>query len=76
MKPPVQIHVNNSYSRVTFQIKNGYHFELLTANSMKLLRITEEKRSKGKSNENISLRDITEGVLVHFNIVNNQYLCT
>ena len=48
MKPPVQLHVNNSYSRVTFQIKNGYHFELLTANSMKLLGITEEKDLKAK----------------------------
>ena len=43
-KPSVQIYVNQIKNRVTFKIKNGYNLELLTAETMKLLGSTENKR--------------------------------
>ena len=42
-KPSVQIRVNKIEKRVTFKIKNGYSLELLTLETMKLLRSTKNK---------------------------------
>ena len=72
-KPSVQIYVNKIENRVTFKIKNGYSLELLTLETMKLLGSTENKITKDKSGENVPHLEITEVVLVHFNIVNNDY---
>ena len=41
---------------------------------MKLLGSTENKITKDKNGENVPKREITEIVLVHCNIVNNDYL--
>ena len=71
--PPVQIYVNKIQNRVTFKIKSGSYLELLTPETMKLLASTEEKIIKDKNGENLLQLKITELVLVHFNIVNNQY---
>ena len=40
---------------------------------MKLLGSTKNKITKDKSSENVPHLEITEVVLVHFNIVNNDY---
>ena len=40
---------------------------------MKLLRSTENKIIKDKNGENVPYLQITEAVLVHCNIVNNDY---
>ena len=72
-KPSVLIYVNKIENRVTFKIKNGYSLELLTTKTMKLLGSTENKISKNKNGENVSHLEITEVVLVHCNIVNNDY---
>ena len=40
---------------------------------MKLLGSTENKITKDKNGENVPHREITEVVLVHCNIVNNDY---
>ena len=40
---------------------------------MKLLRSTENKKTKDKNHENVPHLEITEVVLVHCNIVNNDY---
>ena len=40
---------------------------------MKLLGSTENKKSKNKNCENVPHLEITEVVLVHCNIVNNDY---
>ena len=40
---------------------------------MKLLRNTENKITKDKNGENVPHLEITEVVLVHCNIVNNDY---
>ena len=67
-KPSVQIYVNKIENRITFKIKNGYSLELLTKETMKLLGST-----KNKNGENVPHLEITEVVLVHCNIVNNDY---
>ena len=72
-KPSVQIYVNIIENRVTFKIKNGYSLELLTPETMKLLGSTENKITKDKNGENVPHLEITEVVLVHCNIVNNDY---
>ena len=72
-KPSVQIYVNKTEKRVTFKIKNGHSLELLTSEIMKLLGSTENKITKDKNCENVPHLEITEVVLVHCDIVNNDY---
>ena len=72
-KPSIQIYVNKIENRITFKIKNGYSLELLTKETMKLLRSTENKITKDKNGENVPHLEITEVVLVHCNIVSNDY---
>ena len=72
-KPSVQIYVNKIENRVTFKIKNGYSLELLTPETMKLLGSTKNKITKDKNGENVPHFEITEVVLVHCNIANNDY---
>ena len=59
--------------RVTFKIKNGYSLEILTPETIKLLGSTENKITKDKNSENVLHLEITEVVLVHCDIVNNDY---
>ena len=73
-EPSVQIYVNEIESRITFKIKNGYGLELLTPETMKLLGSTKNKITEDKNGENVPHVEITEVVLVHCNIVNNDYL--
>ena len=81
-KPSVQIYVNKTENKITFKIKNGYTLELLTPETMKLLGSTENEITKDRNGENVPHLEITEVVLVHCNIVNNDYqqdsrvLCT
>ena len=72
-KPSVQTYVNKIENRVTFKIKNEYSLELLTPETMKLLGSTENKITKNKNGENVPHLKITELVLVHCDIVNNDY---
>ena len=58
---------------VTFKITDGYSLELLTTETMKLLGSTKNKITKDKNGENVPHLEITEVVLVHCNIVNNDY---
>ena len=64
--PSIKIYVSKTENRTTFKIKTGYYLELLIPEKMK----------------NITHLEITEVILVHFNIVNNYYqqdsrvLCT
>ena len=69
----MQIYGNIIENRVTFKIKNGYGLELLTPETMKLLGSSENKITKDKNGENVLHLEISEVVLVHCNIVNNDY---
>ena len=72
-KPSVQIYVNKIENRIIFKIKNGYSFELLTPETMKLLGSTKNKITEDKNVENVPHLEITEIVLVYCDIVNNDY---
>ena len=72
-KPSVQIYVNKTENRVTFKTKDEYSLELSTLETMKLLGSNENKINKDKNGENVLHLEITEVVLVHRNIVNNNY---
>ena len=69
----IQIYVNKIENRITFKVKNEYSLELLSKETMKLLGSTENKITKDKNGKNIPHLEITEVVLVHCNIVNNDY---
>ena len=55
----IRIYVNKIENRITFKIKNGYHLELLTPETMKLLGTTENKITKNKTGENVLHFEIT-----------------
>ena len=71
--PSIRIYVNKIENRITFKIKSGYYLELLTPEAIKLLGSTESKVTKDKNGENVSHLEVVELVLVHCNLVNNDY---
>ena len=56
-----------------FKIKAGYYLGLLTPETMKLLESTKRKITKDPNGENMPHLEIIEVVLVHCNIVSNDY---
>ena len=71
--PSIRMYINRIENRITFKIKNGYYLELLTPETMKLLGSTESKITKDKNGENVPHLEVVELVLVHCNLVNNDY---
>ena len=71
--PSIRIYVNKIENRITFKIKSGYYLELLTPETMKLLGSTESKITKNKNGEDVPHLEVVELVLVHCNLVNNDY---
>ena len=71
--PSIRMYINRIENRITFKIKNGYYLELLTPEIMKLLGSTESKITKNKIGENVPHLEVVELVLVHCNLVNNDY---
>ena len=69
----LECYINRIENRITFKIKNRYYLELLTQETMKLLGSTESKINKDKNGENVPHLEVVELVLVHCNIVNNDY---
>ena len=67
------MYINRIENRIIFKIKNRYYLELLTPETMKLLGSTESKITKDKHGENVPHLEIVELVLVHCNLVNNDY---
>ena len=71
--PPVQIYVNRIKNRIVFKIKTEYIFELLTPETMKLLGSIKKDVDKDKDGENVRKLECAEVVLVHCNLVKNDY---
>ena len=67
------IQVNKIENRTTFKIKTGYCIELSMPETMKLLGSTKGKITKDENGEKVPHLQITEVVLIHCNIVNNDY---
>ena len=71
--PSTRIYVNKIENRIKFKIKSGYYLELLKPETMTLVESAENKINKDKNGENIPRLEIVEIVLVHCNLVNNDY---
>ena len=68
---PIKIYVTKIENSITFKIKTGYYLELLTLEIMKLLRSTEGKITNNEYCENVAYLEITEAVIIHCNVINN-----
>ena len=53
--------------------KKTYYLELLTLETMGLLEISKSKITKNQNGENVPYLEITEVVLMHCYVVNNNY---
>ena len=71
--PPVQTYVNKIRNRIVFKIKTGYKLELLTEETMVLLGSSKKVVDKNKDVEIVPRLETVEVVLVHCNLVNNNY---
>ena len=69
----IRIYVIKIENRITLKIKTGYSLEHVTLETMKLPGSTKSKITNNKNGENIPQLEINEVVLVHCNIVNNDY---
>ena len=69
----IEIYVNKITNRITFKIKSGWSLELMTPETQALLGSTEAQITKTKNGELVPEMEITEVVLVHCNLVNNDY---
>ena len=72
-KTSVKIYVNKIENRIIFKIQKGYSLELLMPETMKLLGITKKKITEDKNGEKVPHLEIAEVVLVHCDVVNNDY---
>ena len=70
---PIQIYPSKTIKRIAFKVKTGYKLELLSSETMELLRSTEKEVDKDKDGEDVPKRESVEVVLVHCNFVNNSY---
>ena len=68
----IRIYTNKIENRITFKIKTRYFLELLTPEKVKLLGSTKSK-IKDENDNNLPDLEITEVVLMHCNVVNNNY---
>ena len=67
------IYVNKIENKITFKIKTGYSLERLTPDTLKFLGSNKSNINKNKNGENVPHLKITELVLIHCNIINNDY---
>ena len=71
--PSVNIYSNKMKNRIVFKIKNGHKLELLTPKTMNLIGSTKKVVNKDKNGEIVPKLEIVEVVLVHYNLVKNDY---
>ena len=60
-------------TELCFKIKTGYKLELLTPETMNLLGSAKKDVDKDKNGENVPKLESVEVVLVHCNLVKNDY---
>ena len=73
---PTEIYPNKIKNRIVFKIKTGYKLELLTPETMRLLGSTKKDVDSDKNSENVPKLESVEVVLVHCDLVKNDYLHT
>ena len=70
---PIQIYPNKIKNTIILKIKTGYKLELLTPEIMRLLGSTKKDVDSDKNSENLPKLESVEVVLVHCNLVKNDY---
>ena len=70
---PVRIYANKIQNRIAFKIEIRYYCELLQPEMMELLINTKSQITKNENGKNVHHLKITEVVLGHRNIANNDY---
>ena len=65
--------MNKIENRIVFRIKTGFKLELLTPETKKLLGGTKKDVDKDNNGDNVPKLEYVEVVLVHFNLVKNDY---
>ena len=71
--PSKRVCVNKIEKRIKFKIKRGYYLGGLMTETMKLLGCCKSKITKDENGENVLHLEMTELVLIHCAIVNNDY---
>ena len=71
--PPVKIYVNNIKNRIVFKIKTNYKLELLSKEKTQLLGSSKKDIDQNKDGEIVPRLETAEVVLVHCNLLNNNY---
>ena len=71
--PPIEIYQNKIKNRIVFKIKTGSKLELLTPETMRLLGSTKKDVDTDKNREIVPKLKSVEVVLVHCNLVKNDY---
>ena len=71
--PPIQIYPNKIKNRIVSKVKTGYKLELLSPETIKLLGNTKKDVDKDKDGEDVLKLESVEVVLVHCNLVSNNY---
>ena len=59
--PPIRIYPNKIENRIVFKIKTDYKLELLTPETMRLLRNTKKDADKDKNSEKVRKLESAEG---------------
>ena len=70
---PIQIYPNKIKNRIAFKIKTDFKLELLTLEKMKLLGSTKKDDDKDKDGEKVLKLESVEVVLVHCNLIKEDY---
>ena len=71
--PPIRIYINKIENRIILKIKEGYYLQLLTPETIEFFGSTKNLIAKNENGENVLHLAITEVILVHCNIFNNDY---
>ena len=71
--PPIHVYINRNNNRLVVKIKDGYKLELQTLETMKLFGSTKKLIDKTKNGEKVPSLEVAEVVLIHCNLVDNQY---
>ena len=71
--PSIMISINKIENRILFKIKAVFYLELVTPETIKLLGSTKIKINEDENGKNLPHLEITEVVLIHFNIISNNY---
>ena len=70
---PILVYINKIKNRIVFKIKSGYKLELLSKETMTLLGSSSNTIDSDKDGELVPKLEVVEVVLVHCNLVKNNY---